>query len=112
LVLHMTAWTREITRRLRSGVAQDPADGDWPPARFSTEEQWQDAVARLMSANAELISAIQQVDEAELDVRIGDARDRSLGSGVSRYVTLHGIVQHHAYHSGQISLLRAARRHQ
>ena len=38
--------------------------------------------------------------------RIGDVRDRALGSGVSRYVTLHGLIQHHVYHVGQISLLK------
>jgi hypothetical protein len=48
------------------------------------------------------------LDEAQLDERIGDVRDRALGSGVSRYVTLHGLVQHHAYHGGQISLLKKA----
>jgi hypothetical protein len=25
---------------------------------------------------------------------------------MSRYITLHGLVQHHAYHAGQISLLK------
>ena len=39
---------------------------------------------------------------------IGDVRDRALGSGISRYVMLHGLVQHHVYHAGQISLLRKA----
>jgi hypothetical protein len=40
--------------------------------------------------------------------RIGDVRDPALGSGVTNYVTLHGIVQHHAYHAGRISLLKKA----
>ena len=39
---------------------------------------------------------------------VGDARDRALGSGVTQYVTLHGLVQHHVYHAGQISLLKKA----
>ena len=60
------------------------------------------------AANEELVQAITALDEAQLEDRIGDARDRALGSGVSRYVTLHGLVQHHVYHAGQISLLRKA----
>ena len=32
----------------------------------------------------------------------------ALGSGISRYVMLHGLIQHHIYHAGQISLLRKA----
>ncbi len=48
------------------------------------------------------------MDDARLDDLIGDARDPALGSGVTRYVTLHGVVQHHVYHAGQISLLKRA----
>ncbi len=102
IVVHLTAWTREVTRRLRVGVAQDPEMGDWPRA----DGDWDAARAALDAANAELITAIRAMSPAQLDDRIGDARDRALGSGVSRYVTLHGLVQHHAYHAGQISLLK------
>ena len=54
------------------------------------------------------MTAIGALDDAQLQDRIGDVRDRALGSGVSRYVTLHGLVQHHVYHAGQISLLKKA----
>ncbi len=27
------------------------------------------------------------------------------GQGVTRYVLLHGLAQHHAYHAGQIAIL-------
>jgi uncharacterized damage-inducible protein DinB len=101
IVLHMTAWTREVTRRLRVGVAQDPEMGDWPEVGG-----WDAAVAALDAANDELLAAIKALDPAQLDGRIGDARDRALGSGVSRYVMLHGVVQHHAYHAGQIAILK------
>jgi len=59
-------------------------------------------------ANEELVKAIDALDDTQLQDRIGDVRDRALGSGVSRYVTLHGLVQHHVYHAGQISLLKKA----
>jgi uncharacterized damage-inducible protein DinB len=108
LVLHLTAWTREVRRRLRIGVAQDPEEGDWPPALASTAAEWSGIVAALDAANDDLAKAIEALSDAELDERIGDTRDRALGSGVSRYVTLHGLVQHHAYHAGQISLLKKA----
>jgi uncharacterized damage-inducible protein DinB len=102
IVLHMTAWTREVTRRLHAGIARDPEMGDWPKAKGG----WDDAVAGLDAANAELLAAIRALRPAQLHEPIGDARDRALGSGVSRYVTLHGLVQHHVYHAGQISLLK------
>jgi hypothetical protein len=42
---------------------------------------------------------------------LGEARDRPLGSGVSFYVLLHGIVQHVVAHTAQMSLLRKAAVH-
>ena len=35
-----------------------------------------------------------------------DPRSRPLGTGVSYYELLHGIVQHDAYHSGQIAIIK------
>jgi uncharacterized damage-inducible protein DinB len=110
LVLHLTAWTREVRRRLRLGVAQDPEEGDWPQGVPSTAAEWNAMVAALDAANEDLAAAIEALGDAELEERIGDSRDRALGSGVSRYMTLHGVVQHHAYHAGQISLLKNASR--
>ncbi len=108
IVLHVTAWTREVTRRLRVGIAQEPADGDWPAVTVVSDGDWNAILARLDAANEELLKVIATLDEGQLDDRIGDVRDRALGSGVSRYVTVHGLVQHHAYHTGQISLLKKA----
>ena len=108
IVLHMTAWTREVTRRLRVGIAHEPEDGDWPAGAAVDEAGWTAIRAALDAANEDLVKSIAGLDDAQLQDRIGDVRDRALGSGVSRYVMLHGLVQHHAYHAGQISLLKKA----
>jgi uncharacterized damage-inducible protein DinB len=108
LVLHITSWTREVTRRLRAGVARDPEQGDWPVADVADNRAWEAIVAALHAANRDLLQTMATLDDRSLDERIGDERDRTLGSGVSRYVTLHGLVQHHVYHAGQISLIKKA----
>jgi uncharacterized damage-inducible protein DinB len=108
LVLHMTAWTREVARRLRLGIAQEPEPGDWPAASAINDTKWKAILAAFDAANADVLDAIAHVSDTVLDERIGDARDAALGSGVTRYVTLHGLAQHHAYHAGQISLLKKA----
>ena len=64
--------------------------------------------AGLEAANREILEAIRRMDDARLDDLIGDTRDPVLGSGVTCYVALHGAVQHHVYHAGQISLLKRA----
>ncbi|HEX6370079.1 MAG TPA: DinB family protein [Longimicrobium sp.] len=105
LVLHMTSWTREVARRLRDRVAREPEDGDWP-APGTGDGEWNAALDALARAHAALVDAVAAFPPAELEQTVGEARDAALGAGVTYAVMLHGIAQHHAYHAGQIALLK------
>jgi uncharacterized damage-inducible protein DinB len=48
---------------------------------------------------------VRALDESALLEPTSDPRNRAAGTGVSKYVLLHGLVQHDAYHAGQIALL-------
>jgi uncharacterized damage-inducible protein DinB len=106
IVLHMTAWKNEVRRRLAGAPAGTPEEGDWPEVPSPTPEAWKAALDRLERAHAALLAAVRQVPEAKLLEPTNDPRDPETGSGVSYYVLLHGIVQHDAYHAGQIALVR------
>jgi uncharacterized damage-inducible protein DinB len=108
IVRHVTVWTREITRRLRTGLAQDLEEADWTETTATNDDEWAAMLDALDDAHAELVAETKRLTDADLERMIGDMRDRALGSGISRYVMLHGLVQHHVYHAGQISLLRKA----
>jgi uncharacterized damage-inducible protein DinB len=108
LVLHITAWKGEVRRRLSGAPAGEPEEGDWPAAGKPTEEAWTQAIARLRAVHEQLVVAIGRLPESRLYEATNDPRDRPLGTGVSYYVLLHGIVQHDAYHAGQIGLLKKA----
>jgi uncharacterized damage-inducible protein DinB len=106
---HVTAWTREISRRLRSGLAHDLEEPDWREAGAVTNDNdWAALLDDLDAAHAELVGEMGKLTDAQLEGMIGDVRDRAQGSGISRYVMLHGLIQHHVYHAGQIALLRKA----
>jgi uncharacterized damage-inducible protein DinB len=105
IVLHMTAWTHEVTSRLRDGEPGDPAEGDWPPTGESTDESWRAALAALDAAQEELAAAVASVPDSVWDQRLGE-RDPSLGTGKTRLETLEGLAVHHGYHAGQIALLK------
>ena len=107
LVLHMTAWTSEVRRRLRTGIAREPDDGDWPTQPDLNDGAWRNLIASFDAANRDLVDAIATLDDTQLAAVIEDARPGA-ASGVSLYMTLHGLVQHHAYHAGQIVLLKKA----
>lgn len=108
LVLHMTGWKNEAARRLAGAVACMPVEGDWPDVGEPTEARWKEAIARLESAHQALIAAVKTLPEDKLYEPTNDTRSGPLGTGVSYYVLLHGIVQHDVYHAGQIALLKKA----
>ena len=108
LVLHLTGWAREVARRVGGSPAGVPPEGDWPPVGQIDDQHWATAREALMAAHLDLIEAVRVLPEGRIDTVVGGGRDAPLGSGVSFYVTLHGLAQHDAYHAGQISLLKKA----
>ncbi len=109
LVLHITGWKHEVTERVKGALAGEPAAGDWPGVGDPTEVRWRQALDGLERAHRALLAAIETLPEAKLFEPTRDERDRPLGTGVSYYVLLHGIVQHDVYHAGQIAILKKAR---
>ena len=60
----------------------------------------------LANAMAHLTGTVAGFPESRWDDRVGDSRDAALGTGVTYEQTVLGLVQHLAYHGGQIALLR------
>jgi uncharacterized damage-inducible protein DinB len=106
LVLHMTGWKNEVRRRLSGAPAGEPDAGDWPAVGEPTPQRWAEALENLGLAHRLLVSAVKDVQEANLYVPTNDPRNRELGVGVTYYELLHGIVQHDVYHAGQIAILK------
>jgi hypothetical protein len=108
LVLHMTGWADEVRRRLGGAAAGEPAAGDWPAPPAPSAAAWDRDRQRLFAVHTELAAAIRAADPTSLDTPVLDERDRAAGVGMSRYLTLHGLVHHTVYHSGQIAQVRRA----
>jgi uncharacterized damage-inducible protein DinB len=106
IVLHMTGWRDEVTRRATGAPAGEPRDGDWPDVGEPTSERWAGALAALDASHARLVNAVRDMTDEHLLKPTNDRRDSALGIGVSYYELFHGIVQHDAYHAGQIAILR------
>jgi uncharacterized damage-inducible protein DinB len=102
LVEHAEAWERVVLRRLGG----DPAEifgtaENWPESSDRSEEAWRRAKERLAATDAALREAVLRLEDAQLDEPIIEGMS-------SRYVSLHGAVQHTLYYAGQIALLRKA----
>lgn len=102
IVLHLTAWTEEVNERLEGMPAKEPVRGDWPqPKDYSTAE-WDLIIKDFKKANERLIASLTDV---EWSTEVVDARNPALGTGVDYAQLVNGLIQHHAYHSGQVALL-------
>lgn len=96
LVLHLAAWMRIARERLTATQTRDHTeDENWPQPVGS----WQDALAALERQERELEQAILLFSDARLNEPAPATEPQTF------YELLHGVVQHTAYHAGQIALL-------
>ncbi len=102
LVAHVEAWERAILRRLGGDPAQIyNTEEDWSPVDGGSEEAWAAARRKLTETYVALREAVLKLDDERLDEPI-------LPNMSTRYVSLHGAIQHTLYHAGQIALVRKA----
>ena len=106
IVLHVTGWTREVTRRLGGAPPAPPPEGDWPEVGPATPERWRAALDDLAAAHAQLERAVAGLPPARWRERVGTPRDIEAGTAVTCAQLVNGLVQHDAYHAGQIALLK------
>jgi uncharacterized damage-inducible protein DinB len=108
LVLHMTAWTAEVRRRLGGGAPAAPIEGDWPDVGPVSEQAWSEARAKLRAAHEGLAQAALAFPASGWQERVGSELNAPLGTGVTFAAMVSGLLQHDGYHGGQIGLLRRA----
>ncbi|MEP6834274.1 MAG: DinB family protein [Gemmatimonas sp.] len=103
LVLHMTAWANIAQKRLSSKQQPEPTPAeDWPPHTSGQSiEAWSDAQIRLGEAYEGLAQKTEAIDRDELNTQVP-------GHEYTARVMLMGVVEHGAYHGGQIAMLKRA----
>ena len=94
LVRHMTFWLDAARVRIAGGGDVD-ADADWAEEGPISAETWARVVTDIEEAHARLHAAVLDLSDDRLDEPVP-------GSDPSVRGLLLGIVQHNAYHTGQI----------
>jgi uncharacterized damage-inducible protein DinB len=102
VVHHITAWNAIVRRELLGETLSITTEQDWPPVREVSEAAWQKAVEKLLQERSRLRDVVQGLHDEQLDERPAKRTDNS------RYLMLHGLVQHDLYHAGQIAMLKKA----
>lgn len=101
LVHHIRAWNAIVHRRLQDEIVKVAPEMDWPPMPAPSEAAWQSTLENLKQSRAQLRQTVERLTDAQLDQKPPNLPD-------SRYVLLHGVIQHDLYHAGQIAVLRKA----
>ena len=102
ITLHMATWKSVVARRVSGEVvSQVPDDVDWPKMAPASEPEWVAARERLHAAHAQLLQALKSLRDEQLD-------EPPYPEASTRYVQLHGAIQHDLYHAGQIAVLKKA----
>jgi uncharacterized damage-inducible protein DinB len=97
LVLHVTAWIRIARERLSATETRGHTDQEnWPTMAGS----WQHTLTVLDREIDALEEAILAFPSERLDEPAPAPEPQTF------YILLHGVVQHIAYHAGQIGVLR------
>lgn len=102
LVLHIITWNEIVRERLHSPTPVGAApERDWPKVTDTSAEAWRDTVERLKEANRLLADDVRALPEERLEAPV-PGRDYAVAA------MLVGIVEHDAYHGGQIAILKKA----
>ena len=100
LVLHVSAWDRVVTRRLLHGEKLTLSDAEnFGHIQDTSEKAWQEAINGLRRNHEELIKTVSSLSESKLSETV-------LGKDYNVRFMLSGVVQHAAYHGGQIAVLK------
>jgi uncharacterized damage-inducible protein DinB len=101
LLWHIITWREFVIDRLQHSpqMRMEYFDkNNWRPLDHADISLWNQGLERLSETQNELLALLDQKDDSILDKQVAE-RDYNF-----RYL-LHGIVQHDAYHLGQIAYI-------
>ncbi|MEP7108015.1 MAG: DinB family protein [Ferruginibacter sp.] len=101
IVKHITSWRENVLQRVQGNITQSPPDNYFTPVRDQSEKAWQDDLKALKNSQQQWIAFLHGINEDDLGKIYP-------GNSASYYKNIHGIIQHDAYHLGQIVLLAKA----
>ncbi len=102
IVHHVGVWIDVARRRIEGEALEDvPESEDWPSRLGPSAPEWEAEVEALEEAHRRLFATVKGLDDSRLGDPVG-------GSDPTVRGMLFGVLQHNAYHAGQIMVLRKA----
>ncbi|MGH9381157.1 MAG: DinB family protein [Thermoanaerobaculia bacterium] len=99
IIHHLTIWHEVPLRRIDGDRGDELSAEDWCPVEEPSEESWQQVLDALRTAHRKLHARLAELTDEELERPVA-------GSDPTLRGMILGVIQHNAYHGGQIAVLR------
>ena len=101
IVNHLVEWRFAVLERVKGNTSDSPDDNYFRPITDPSENAWKQTLSKLEASQEAWRNFLDNFNEADFE--------RTYPSNsMSYYEHIHGIIQHDAYHLGQIVLLAKA----
>jgi|SRR6185436_15236648 len=99
IVNHMIAWREANLKRVKDEVLPAPDNNFIEEIKDTSEEAWKATLKKLERSQHNILSFLESADDSVLEKIY-------IPNNLTYYEHLQGILQHDAYHLGQIVLLK------
>ncbi len=99
IVNHLISWRTTILKRLQGAIIPSPPNNYFEPVKDKSQEAWEATLERLNKSQTEWEELLPKLSEEKYDEFYPN-----YGYSVCEFVN--GIIQHDAYHLGQIVLIK------
>jgi len=95
---HIISWRRNVLKRVIGEAIATPEHNYFLPVEDTSARAWQNTLKELSDSQSEWTSFLNNMNDSDL---------QSIHpiNKITHYEHIHGIIQHDAYHLGQIVLL-------
>ena len=98
IVNHIISWRLAVLQRIQEKQIVVPENNYFEPVKDPSESAWKNTLQQLEFSQQQWVAFLKTFKEADFE-KLYQKRN------MNYYEHIHGIIQHNAYHLGQITLL-------
>jgi len=95
---HLISWRINVLQRVQGEITNSPENNYFSPIEDTSENAWSDTLDKLQKTQQQWIDFLKAFKEEFFD-------EVYPANNMTYYEHIHGLIQHDAYHLGQIVLL-------
>lgn len=102
IVNHLISWRLNVLQRVQGKLMNAPADNYFSEVKDTSEAAWQNTLQQFEDSQKQWIDFLKDFNETDFEKVY-------TGNQMTYYEHIHGIIQHDAYHLGQVAMLAKQR---